>query len=232
MSEQLAVDEVAGMLARLIELPSMLGEDAARVDVITALEKLKAAASAAQLDVITDFAASQAKAKKAMGFKARHAMRGVPEQVGLATRTSPSAAARQVTRARALREHLPETFALLRAGEVSVLVAVQVVNETSHLDADDRRTVDAQLALLLPGLGPRRAQSLARKLSIEIDPMGAVTRASRARKDRRVGVRPAPDTMTVLSALLPGRAALLRAPLLRHVFLEDWLLEHSPHEQE
>jgi [acyl-carrier-protein] S-malonyltransferase len=30
-----------------------------------------------------------------------------------------------------------------------------------------------------------------------------------------------------LSALLPGRAALLRAPLLKHVILEDWLLEHG-----
>ena len=31
-----------------------------------------------------------------------------------------------------------------------------------------------------------------------------------------------------LSALLPSRAALLRAPLLKHVNLEDWLLEHEP----
>jgi [acyl-carrier-protein] S-malonyltransferase len=31
-----------------------------------------------------------------------------------------------------------------------------------------------------------------------------------------------------LSALLPSRAALLRAPLLRHIILEDWLLENSP----
>jgi [acyl-carrier-protein] S-malonyltransferase len=31
-----------------------------------------------------------------------------------------------------------------------------------------------------------------------------------------------------LSALLPSRAALLRAPLLQHIILEDWLLEHSP----
>lgn len=30
-----------------------------------------------------------------------------------------------------------------------------------------------------------------------------------------------------LSALLPGRAALLRAPLLKHVILEDWLLEYG-----
>jgi [acyl-carrier-protein] S-malonyltransferase len=30
-----------------------------------------------------------------------------------------------------------------------------------------------------------------------------------------------------LSALLPSRAALLRAPTLKHIILEDWLLEHG-----
>jgi [acyl-carrier-protein] S-malonyltransferase len=31
-----------------------------------------------------------------------------------------------------------------------------------------------------------------------------------------------------LSALLPSRTALLRAPTVKHVILEDWLLEHAP----
>lgn len=31
-----------------------------------------------------------------------------------------------------------------------------------------------------------------------------------------------------LSAILPESAALLRAPLMRHIILEDWLLEHTP----
>jgi [acyl-carrier-protein] S-malonyltransferase len=31
-----------------------------------------------------------------------------------------------------------------------------------------------------------------------------------------------------LSSLLPSRAALLRAPLLKHIILEDWLIEHAP----
>jgi [acyl-carrier-protein] S-malonyltransferase len=30
-----------------------------------------------------------------------------------------------------------------------------------------------------------------------------------------------------LSAILPSRTALLRAPLLKHILLEDWLLEHT-----
>jgi [acyl-carrier-protein] S-malonyltransferase len=31
-----------------------------------------------------------------------------------------------------------------------------------------------------------------------------------------------------LSAILPSRAALLRAPMIRHIILEDWLLENPP----
>ena len=31
-----------------------------------------------------------------------------------------------------------------------------------------------------------------------------------------------------LTSLLPARAALLRAPYVRHVILEDWLLDHAP----
>jgi [acyl-carrier-protein] S-malonyltransferase len=31
-----------------------------------------------------------------------------------------------------------------------------------------------------------------------------------------------------LSSLLPSRAALLRAPQIQHVILEDWLLENVP----
>jgi [acyl-carrier-protein] S-malonyltransferase len=31
-----------------------------------------------------------------------------------------------------------------------------------------------------------------------------------------------------LSAVLPTRAALLRAPFVRQIILEDWLIEHAP----
>jgi [acyl-carrier-protein] S-malonyltransferase len=31
-----------------------------------------------------------------------------------------------------------------------------------------------------------------------------------------------------LTAILPSRTALLRAPFVRHVILEDWLLENPP----
>jgi hypothetical protein len=206
--------ELAGELAGV---PSATTDDAARVDVIAALEKLKAVAAAAQLQVIADFAASQEAANRAMGIEARQARRGVPEQVGLARKVSPASAAQQVSRARALIEQLPETFGLLRSGQISEHVATIVVTETSHLAAPDRRVVDKQLAEVVPELSPRRAEATARRLAIEADPRAAVRRASNAREDRRVGIRPAPDTMALLSALLPceqGVAAY--AALLRH----------------
>ncbi|HEU4540419.1 MAG TPA: hypothetical protein VFR23_04775 [Jiangellaceae bacterium] len=54
-------------------------------------------------------------------------------------RVSPASAARQVAQTNALMGQLPETFALLRRGEVSEHVATIVTIETSHLAADDRR---------------------------------------------------------------------------------------------
>ncbi|WP_166351217.1 HNH endonuclease [Phytoactinopolyspora limicola] len=211
------VGELASMLSRLAELPTTVVDDAARIDLLTGLERLKAAAAATQYEVMVQFATSQRAARRGMGFAERHATRGVPEQIGLATKTSPSAAARQLSRAQALTCHLPATFDLLRKGEISEFAATVIVNETSHLDPEQRRQVDARLAGEVVGVGPRRVQGLARRYAIEADPAAAVARAARARKDRRVGIRPAPDTMTVLSALLPceqGVAAY--AALRRH----------------
>ena len=82
----------------MAELPSAAGDDATRVDVIAALEKLKAAVYAAQLRVIADFAASQETAYKARGIQARQAQLGVPEHIGLARKVSPASAARQRAR--------------------------------------------------------------------------------------------------------------------------------------
>lgn len=170
---------------------------------ITGLERMKAAAAAAQLQVIADFAASQEAANTAMGIEARQTRRGIPEQIGLARKVSPAAAARQLAQARALIRELPETFELLRLGAVSEHVAAIVVTETSHLAVEDRRLVDKQLAEQLAQLSPRQAAGVARRFAIEADQAGAVQRASNAREDRRVSIRPAPDTMAIVSALLP-----------------------------
>src|SRR5262249_54315472 len=57
-----------------------------------------------------------------------------------------------------------------------------------------------------------------------------VTQQTRGRRLGRMGMRAADGRARRpwLSALLPSRAALLRAPLIKQVVLEDWLLEHEP----
>jgi hypothetical protein len=194
---------LAEFVGELAELPAMVDDDVARIDVIAGLERLRAAVAAAQVRVVEAFAVSQEAANRGLGFEARVARRGIPEQVGLARRVSPASASRQVSQARALVRDLPRTLGLLQAGQISELVATLVVNETSVLSAADRRIADERIAARLPGLGPKQALATARRTVIELDQQAVVARAAKARKDRRVSCRPAPDTMAVLSALLP-----------------------------
>jgi hypothetical protein len=214
MFESTVVSDLTGLVDRLGGLPSA-ADDAERVDRIAVLERLKAAAYAAQLMEVAQFASSQEAANKAMGIRARQASRGVPEQVGLARKVSPASAARQVSQARALIQQLPGTFELLRRGEVSEHVATIVTTETSHLASEDRRLVDKRLAEELSKLSPKRAHGLARRLAIAADPRAAVQRASNAREDRRVAIRPAPDTMAIVSALLPCEQGVAAYAALR-----------------
>jgi hypothetical protein len=210
MSESRVVSSVAPearrlatVIGELAMLPAAVDDDAARIDVIAELERMRSAVAAAQLQVIEAFTASQEAANRALGFEARAARRGVPEQIGLARRVSPASASRQVTQAKALVRELPGMLALLQAGEISEFAATVVINELAVLSADDRRVAGRRIAPQLPGLGPKRAQGLARRIVIELDQQAVVDKAAKAREDRRVGCRPAPDTMAVLSALLP-----------------------------
>jgi hypothetical protein len=194
---------LAGLVGQLAELPASVDDDAARIDVIAELERLRSAVAAAQARVTEQFAVSQEAANRALGFEARAARRGVPEQVGLARRVSPASASRQVSQAKTLVRELPHTLKLLQAGMVSELVAALVVNETGVLSAEDRRAADERIAAQLPALGVKQAVAVARRVVIELDQQAVVNRAAKARQDRRVSCRPAPDTMAVLSALLP-----------------------------
>ena len=78
--------------------------------------------------------------------------------------------------------------------------------------------MDQQLAAhRLPELGPKQAAGLARRLAYAADPQSAVKRTRNARTDRRVSLRPAPDTMCWLTALLPVEDGVrCLAALTRH----------------
>jgi hypothetical protein len=79
-----------------------------------------------------------------------------------------------------------------------------VATETRHLDSEHRRLVDKQLSaadLDTRSLG--RATALIKRLAYEADRAAYVARGRTARSDRRVTLRPAPDTMSMLSGFLP-----------------------------
>ena len=205
--------ELAAMLARLGELTdaaavdSTTGDrdaDAARIDQIALLERIAAATAATQAALTVGFGRSQVVAQeRAVLADPRAVGRGIADQVALACRVSPWEGSKRVETARALHCELPATAALLRDGRISAYVAGLVVSETRHLDPDQRRAVDARLPGEFPDCAPRRAAMLARKYAYEADPPGYVQRGRTARSNRRVSVRPAPDTMTILSGFLP-----------------------------
>ncbi len=151
---------------------------------------------------------------------ARRVGEGIAAQIGLARRESPCRGARHLSLARTLIASMPQTLALMQTGQLSEHRATILVRETDCLDADDRRRVDDLLcgpAGRAPELSDRALEQAARKLAIELDVASVVARTAKAEADRHVTIRPAPDTMTWLGALLPVKqgvavyAALRRA---------------------
>jgi uncharacterized protein DUF222 len=181
-------------------------EDPERIDLLRALEELKCAAEGAQAEVTADFDASQRAQAARRGEPVERQGRGIGHQVALARRISPHRGQRQVGLARSLRDQLPDTLALLRAGRITEWQATLVQRETSCLSADHRRAVDRRIARALEtvdAISDRELVGDLHGLVYRLDPASVAERRRRAEADRHTTLRPAPDTMTWFGALLP-----------------------------
>jgi hypothetical protein len=101
---------------------------------------------------------------------------------------------------------MPHTLAALETGALSEWRATLIVRESACLDVEDRRVLDAELCADtrgLDGLGDAKIAAAAKTIAYRLDPHAVVDRAVRAETERTVTIRPAPDTMTYLTALLP-----------------------------
>lgn len=208
MSTVSASRVVRGWVARMSRLATADAVyDADRVELLTALEELKSAAAAAQAVVTVDFDASQREEQERQGVPRARLGRGVAEQVALARRESPHRGGRFLGMARALTAEMPCTMAALQSGRISEWRAGLLVRETACLSREDRARVDEELAGVrlaeLAAMGDRAVVAEARRLAYHLDPAAVTERARRAPSQRRVTLRPAPDTMTYLTALLP-----------------------------
>jgi hypothetical protein len=129
--------------------------------------------------------------------------RGLAAEIALARQDSPVRGARHLGVAHALVHEMPCTLAALTRGEISEWRATLLVRETAVLTSEHRTEVDTELADQLAGAGERKVADLARAIGYRLDPGAAIRRIRGAESDRRVGLRPAPDTMSHLSAHLP-----------------------------
>jgi hypothetical protein len=193
---------LTGLIRTLRDLDTD-ADDAVLIDQIRLLEELKSVAAAVQARVTAEFAASQRQAQLDAGVPAERAERGIAAQIGLARRLSHFQARRYLGWAKILTTELPATFAELEAGKTTEWRAMLLARETAWLSREHRAQVDAELAPQLEALGDKRVETETKKAAYRRDPTGYVDRLSHAANDRRVSLRPAPDAMTRLTALLP-----------------------------
>ena len=181
-------------------------DEAALIEGIASLERLKAAAAARQARLAAALDMARRSAEAAAGVPAERRGRGLAAEVALARRDSPVRGGRHLGFAKALVHEMPHTLAALEIGAISEWRATIAVRESACLDVDDRRRLDAELCSdigRLDGMGDAALAAAAKAIAYRLDPHAVVDRAARAQEDRTVTIRPAPDTMTYLTALLP-----------------------------
>ncbi|WP_307031090.1 HNH endonuclease [Arthrobacter globiformis] len=130
---------------------------------------------------------------------------GAAEQIALARGESPNRGHRLLGTAKALVQ-MPHAQAALDTGQLNEERVMLVVKETACLSVEDRTAVDEELAAdtgTFTGAGTRAVIAAVRAAAIRRDPRSVAQRASHAASERRVSLRPAPDCMTYLTALLP-----------------------------
>src|SRR6478752_2788030 len=201
-------DVVAGWVLRVQQLAAECADDAARIDLLAALESLKGAAAGCQAAVTVGFAATQTAEGLAARTRPEVIRRSIAGQVALARRDAQHRGGRHVGLAAALHTELPHTRRALEDGRISEWQATLICRETACLDTDLRRLADERLAPDLGAVGDRALERRAASITAELDAAAVVDRSRKAARERRVTVRPAPDTMAYLTALLPASVAI------------------------
>ncbi|MGV0792556.1 DUF222 domain-containing protein [Mycolicibacterium sp. XJ1819] len=181
-------------------------DEAALIERIAWLEQLKSAAAAGQARAAALLDERRRADEAAAGTPKAKQGRGLASEIALARRDAPVKGNQHLGFAKALVHEMPYTLAALERGALSEWRATLIVRESACLDVDDRRLLDAELCAeigSLDGWGDARIAAEAKKIAYRLDPQAVVDRAAKAESQRTVTVRPAPDAMTYVTALLP-----------------------------
>ena len=211
--------ELAESQAQVSEEWRRRARDAAGVNDFETWRRARAAARAASCPE-SDDTTERSGRRRQRGVRSR-VEPGIAAQVALARRESPHVGSRLVRLAYALTHEMPYLLMLLERGVLSERRATLVVRECVALSLDQRSQVDAELRHTvgdeLGRLSEKELTSRVRAITYRLDAQAVVDRAAHAESERRVTLRPAPDTMCWLTALLPAAqgvsvlAALTRA---------------------
>jgi hypothetical protein len=182
------------------------GDAAQLIDLIAALEELTSTARAVQAEAAVHYDAARRADEAAHGVPARLQGRGVAGEIALARKESARRGQSLLGLAKVLTAEMPHTLDRLRDGTLNEFRAVLLARETGCLDKDVRVVVDEELCAdpsVLHGVGTRELAVLVRRRVAALDPAAVAKRNRRAESERRVSLRPAPDTMAYLTALVP-----------------------------
>jgi hypothetical protein len=194
-------------------------DQSALIDEIARLERVKSAAAADQARATVALDELRRADEAAAGVPRAKQGNGLAGEVALARHDSPARGGRHVGFAKALVHEMPHTLAALECGALSEWRATLIVRESACLDVADRRALDAELCAdvsRLDGMGDARISAAAKEIAYRLDAQAVVDRAAQAEADRTVSIRPAPDCMTYVTALLPVAAGVGVYAALKH----------------
>ncbi|TSD98950.1 DUF222 domain-containing protein [Gordonia rubripertincta] len=201
----LSTDGLRALRGLLAGMPAGVDE-AESVQRLTLLEEIKSASTAAQVRETANLDQLRAADEAARNVPPQRRGRGLAAEVGLARKVSPKKGSQYLGFARALAHEMPHTMAALKDGVLTEWRATILVRETAHLTRESREEIDRRVCSdreALVGVSDREIEARAKSHAYELEPAAVVARKAKAEKDRHVSVRPAPDLMTQLSALLP-----------------------------
>ncbi len=201
---------VSGVIDQLAVGRSDLSEKAL-VDLMRELEAAKAAAAAYQARVAVQLRTRIVERERAAGVPEEKLGAAAGAQLALARREPPSRSGRWMGFARAVVTEMPYTHRAFSSGRISEWRAMILVRETACLTLEDRQKIDEALMAdprTTEGAGDRRVAAMAHQLADQADAAALVRRARKAVGDRHVSLRPAPDTMAILTGALPVAQAV------------------------
>lgn len=173
---------------------------------ISALETVKAAASAAQAIEARAAELEVISRHERDGQYQANPNRGTGAEVALARKEAQYLGPRFVAYSRTMLEHMPCTFEALKRGVLNEERAMIVVAEAGEADPLVQEIIDREISgdsTRLEGVGTKELTARVRRVALAFDNTGEMDKAAKALNKRHVSVRMGPDGAMILSGSFP-----------------------------